>query len=72
MTSFRFNRKSDWHYEHEGKLREIERQMRITPDEKLPELIDWWNKMEREMAPRWPGFGELPGAPHHDKNVESR
>lgn len=72
MTSFRFNRKSDWHYEHEAKLREIERQMRIKPDEKLPELIDWWNKMARELAPRWPGFGELSGAPHHNTDVEGK
>ncbi|WP_429322577.1 hypothetical protein [Paraburkholderia sp. GAS448] len=64
MASFRFNRKSDWHSEHKAKLQEIERQMRIKPYEKVPELIDCWNYMEREMARHWPGFGELPGAPH--------
>jgi len=72
MTSFRFNRKSDWHYEHEAKLQEIERQMKIKSDDKLPELIDWWNNVERDLNRRWPGFGELPGGPHQGNDKRGK
>lgn len=70
MTSFRFNRKSDWHYERVASLQEIERQIGIRHVEKFQELIDWWNNVERDLNNRWPGFGELPGAPHGTKETK--
>ncbi|MYM92576.1 hypothetical protein [Duganella vulcania] len=67
MTSFRFNRKSEWHYKRVASLQEIERQIDIKPVEQLEALIDWWNKAERDLNSRWLGFGELPGAPKETK-----
>ncbi|MEM5314199.1 hypothetical protein [Paraburkholderia sp. JHI869] len=62
FSAFRFNVKAAWHNERMKKLREIERSLKIVPEEKLPGVIDRWNRIESGLLDRWKGFGELPGA----------
>jgi hypothetical protein len=57
---FRWGKRSAWHFEYRIKLLLLKDELengKITPQELKTARI----KLEQEMEPKWPGFGESPG-----------
>lgn len=63
-NTFKFNARSQWHYEKKRKLdsllRLAEAGALATSD---PKVAEQWNRIDEEMDKTWPGWGELPRSP---------
>jgi hypothetical protein len=69
-STFRFNERSNWHYNKKNHLNALYR-LTVTQaaGTSAPEIAEKWNKIDQIMESSWPGFGGISGGQSNSQRI---